>query len=88
MKVTIDGHVCTVTKEPGDPHFSGVVNAAGESRLLYHIKNILNTQDYDLIKKRAYKDGHLLSDMQQYLRTCKPSGNPQKDIYIQSFLCY
>jgi hypothetical protein len=84
MKVEVNDHVCTVTKEPGDPHFSGVVNAAGESRLLYHIKNILNARGYDLIKKRAYKDGHLMADMQQYLRTRKSSGNPKKDIYIYS----
>lgn len=82
MKVEIKGFACIITKEPGDPHFSGVVNAKGESRLLYHIKKILNTQGYDLIKKRMNKDGHLVDEMQQYLRTRKPSGNPEKDIYI------
>lgn len=82
MKVEIIGYRCTVTKEPGDPKFSGIVNAAGESRLLYHIKKILNARGYDLIKKRMYKDGHLMSDMQQYLRARKKSGDPDKDIYI------
>jgi hypothetical protein len=84
MKVEVREHSCLVTKEPGDPHFSGVVNAAGESRLLYHIKKILNAQGYDLIKKRMWKDGHLMDDMHQYLRTRKPSGDPKKDIYIYS----
>jgi hypothetical protein len=84
MKIEINGHVCTVTKEPGDSHFGGVINAAGESRLLYHIKKILNTRGYDLIKKRAYKDGHLMDEMQQYLRTRKPSGSSKKDVYIYS----
>lgn len=84
MIIEIRDHSCIVTKEPGDPRFSGVVNAAGESRLLYHVKNILNARGYDLIKKRAYKDGHLLDDMQQYLRTRKPSGDPKKDIYVYS----
>jgi hypothetical protein len=82
MKVTIQGHACIVTKEPGDPRFSGVVNAAGESRLLYHVKKILNQQGYDLIKKPMHKDGHLMSDLQQYLRTRKKTGIPEKDIYI------
>lgn len=82
MKVEIIGHQCIVTKEPGDPRFNGIINAAGESRLLYHIKNILNKKGYDLIKKRMHKDGHLVSEIQQYLRTRKRTGNPQKDIYI------
>lgn len=82
MKVEIRNNDCVVTREKGDPICSGIVNAAGESRLLYHIKNILNKQGYDLIKKRMWKDGHLMDDMQQYLRTRKPSGDPKKDIYI------
>lgn len=82
MKVEMKEHRCIVTKEPGDPRFSGVVNAAGESRLLHHIKNILNKRGYDLIKKRMWKDGHLVDDMMQYLRARKPSGDTSKDIYI------
>jgi thymidylate kinase len=82
MQVTISGNQCTVVKEKGDPKCSGVVNAAGESRLLYHVKNILNAQGYDLIKKRMAKDGHLMDDMQQYLRTRKKTGDPKKDIFI------
>jgi hypothetical protein len=82
MKVEIMDNTCVVTKEEGDPRFSGKVYSAGESRLLYHIKLNLNAQGYDLIKKRMYKDGHLVDDTQQYLRTRKPSGAPDKDIYI------
>lgn len=52
MKLEMSGSTLKVIKEPEDPKFSGKVNAKGESRLLYHIKNILNTQGYDLIKKR------------------------------------
>lgn len=58
-----------VEREEGDPKFYGVVNAAGESRLLYHVKKTLNERGYDLIKKRMWKDGHLVDDRQQYLRT-------------------
>jgi hypothetical protein len=82
MKVYIRHGLLHVVKEKGDPRFSGVINAAGESRLLYHIKKILNARGYDLIKKRMWKDGHLMDNMQQYLRTRKSSGNPKKDIYI------
>jgi hypothetical protein len=82
MKVEIKDNKCIVTREEGDQRFSGRVNAAGESRLLYHIKGILNKQGYDLIKKRMHKDGHLVDDLQQYLRTRKRSGDPKKDIYI------
>ena len=82
MKVEIKGNACIVTREPGDPRFTGVVNAAGESRLLYHVKNELNKQGYDLIKKRMWRDGHLVDDLQQYLRTRKRTGDPHKDIYI------
>lgn len=82
MKLTFAGGGLIVTAERGDPKYYGVHNGAGESRLLYAIKKQLNNQGYDLIKKRMWKDGHLVDDLQQYLRTRKPSGNPKKDIYI------
>jgi len=83
MKVEITGYRCVVTKEAGDKnHFYGIVNASGESALLYAIKNVLNKQGYDLIKKRMYKDGHLVDDIQQYIRARKKTGNPEKDICI------
>jgi len=71
-----------VTKEPKDK--IRVINreARGESTLLHHIKKILNARGYDLIKKRMWKDGHMVGDMQQYLRTRKRTGDPKKDIYI------
>ncbi|MCK5604428.1 hypothetical protein KAR91_21235 [Candidatus Pacearchaeota archaeon] len=69
MKVEIKGGECIVTKEKGDCYFSGVRNAAGESRLLYHLKKHLNAQGYDLIKKRMAKDGHMVDSLQQYLRS-------------------
>jgi hypothetical protein len=82
MKLEMREHSLVVTKEPGDPRCSGIVNGKGESRLLYLIKKQLNAQGFDLIKKHCAKDGHLMDDLQQYLRTRKPSGNPEKDIYI------
>ena len=73
---------CEVTKEPGDKIRCNNVEARGESTLLHHIKKILNARGYDLIKKHMWKDGHLMADQQQYLRTRKRTGNPKKDIYI------
>lgn len=82
MKLEMREHSIVVIKEHGDPRCSGVVNAAGESKLLHLIKQKLNSQGYDLIKKRMWKDGHMVDDMQQYLRTRSPSGDPSKDLYI------
>lgn len=75
MRLKLTGNKCIVTREPGDPLYYGVVNAAGESRLLHAIKKQLNAQGYDLIKKRMHKDGHLVDDMQQYLRSRNTSGD-------------
>lgn len=68
MKVELQTRVCTVTYEPGDKKFYGTRNAAGESNLLYAVKLILNEQGHDFIKKRMWRDGHMVDDMQQYLR--------------------
>ena len=84
MKVELDTKncCCTVVKEPGDPIFRNGGWGDAESRLLYHVKNILNARGYDLIKKRMWKDGHLMDSHQLYLRTRKRTGKPDKDIYI------
>jgi len=82
VNLNINAHYCEVIRESDDIVFSGICNAAGESRLLYHVKKILNNRGYDLIKKRMAKDGHLVSDTQQYLRTRKPSGDPKKNLCI------
>lgn len=71
MKVTINPTNIVIKREAPDPKFYGVVNAAGESKLLHHLKKYLNAKGYDLIKKRMHKDGHMVADMQQYLRTRK-----------------
>jgi len=68
MIVKLEPSGCTVIREKGDPVCRGIYRAAGESRLLYHIKQTLNRQGYDFIKKRMWKDGHMMDDRQQYLR--------------------
>ena len=37
---------------------------------------------YDLIKKRMWKDGHMVDDRQQYIRARKKTGDPERDIMI------
>lgn len=71
MKIEMKENCCVVTREENDPKFYGIINGAGESRLLYHIKKKLIRQGHRVIKKRMWKDGHLMDDMQQYLRTEK-----------------
>jgi len=72
MKVTLryptPGY-CIVEREPGDPVFRDSSWGSGESRLLYHVKRILNKRGHDFIKKRMHKDGHMVSENQLYLRT-------------------
>lgn len=75
MKVTMFETVCVVEREPGDPKFTGVKDAKGESRLLYHVQKELKKQGYDFIKKRMWKDGHLVSSLQQYLRERNKNGD-------------
>ncbi len=58
-------------REDSDQKIYGVRNGAGESKLLHHVKNLLNSIGCDLIKKRMWKDGHMVDDMQQYLRDRK-----------------
>jgi hypothetical protein len=82
MKLEFENNKLHVYREPGDPKYYGIINAAGESRLLHTIKKQLNAKGWTLIKKRMWKDGHLKDELQQYLRTRKPTGDPNKDVYI------
>ena len=69
MKVEISGSTVKVIRESGDPKFRDGSWGSGESRLLYHVKRILNARGMDLIKKRIWRDGHMVDDQQQYLRS-------------------
>ena len=81
MILEFKGGILKVTREATDKKYYGEVNGAGESKLLHDIKLQLNKDGYDLIKKRMGKDGHLMDDMQQYLRTRK-KGSGKADIFI------
>ncbi len=82
MELKFNGTVLEITREASDPKYYGTINAASESKLLYAIKKKLNGMGFDLIKKRMWKDGHLVSDMQQYLRAKKATGCKDKDIAL------
>ncbi len=80
MRIEIDKTSILFIREDGDPKFYGVKEAKGESNLFHWIKKQLANGHPDLpknfptdwIKKRMWKDGHMMDDMQQYLRTRKP----------------
>ena len=69
MKLWTEGCALYIKREPTDRQFY-----KDESRLLNHIKKELNEKHgLDLIKKLAYKDGHLISETQHILRDRKGS---------------
>ena len=75
MKILLADNKCIIEREQGDRRFYGVRNAAGESALLYHLKKLLNQQfGLDFIKERIAKDGHVVDDIQQYIRERSLSG--------------
>lgn len=71
MIVTLNfkNNVCRVIKESGDPYFKNSGWTLSESIFLYHVKAELIKQGYDVIKKRMWRDGHLVDETQQYIRT-------------------
>jgi len=80
MKIQFSSNNITVVREKNDPRFYEVKEAKGESSFFFWLKKQFAQQHHDLpesfpadwIKKRAWKDGHMLDQMQQYLRTRKP----------------
>ena len=85
MKAIRDKKTLTVIREKGDPKYKptgkqGNSWGDGESNLLYHLKKLIisgkveNWGDLptDVIKKRMGKDGHLVDEYQQYIRSRKP----------------
>ena len=84
MKIEWKDHSLTLTREPGDPKFYGKRGAKGEHALFHYLKQALNAQGNDLIKKRAQRDGHLMGDKYQpYLRT-RSVKSPGRNVAIFS----
>lgn len=84
MKLKIQGNTLKVTREKGDPSCRRSEWGSAESRLLYHIQQKLNAQGYDLIKKRMWKDGHLVDEDKLYLRSRKFTKNHSHNIAIMN----
>jgi hypothetical protein len=80
MKVELTRYVsgrfgrCNVTREKDDPRIYSGGWGRDESILLYQVKQALINQGHDVIKKLAWKDGHMVADTLHYLR----SRNPKK----------
>lgn len=71
ININRENHIVTVEKQKGDPYFHSTEWGSAESTLLYHIEKQLQSIGYDCIKKRMWKDGHLVDDNQQYIRDRK-----------------
>jgi hypothetical protein len=71
MKVILDfeNGKCIVKKTDGDKNFHTSTWSLAESNFLYKVKQEIQKMGYDVIKKRMYKDGHMVDDTQQYIRT-------------------
>ena len=82
MKTEIKESCILVIREAKDKKYYGDFNAKGESNLLYALKKHLNAKGFNLIKKRMWRDGHLVDDCQQYLRTAKKTNDPHNDVMI------
>jgi hypothetical protein len=74
----------TFHRDKSDPRFYGMKFARGEHRLMRHLARWLNARGFDVIKKRAQSDGHMIGDAYQpYLRCRKPRSSVPH-IYIWS----
>jgi hypothetical protein len=95
MIVTIVGSCCYVYREDGDPVFRPSNGKScwsppgwygAESRLLHHVKRILNRRGYPLIKKRMWRDGHLFgTEYSQYLRSRDIQKTPSLCVYHANY---
>lgn len=74
VKLNLAHGYCECIKEPNDPYFKHGYSEP-ESTFLHHVKKELQKQGFDLIKKRMWKDGNMVDDTQQWIRTkCKKGG--------------
>ena len=81
MEVELEDSTCVVLRSGNDPKYYGTRRAAGESKLLHALKMELNKRGFDFIKKRMWRDGHMVDDMQQYIRERRPVGGRQLCIF-------
>lgn len=91
MIVSIVGRSCYVYRQDTDPLFrpnrcrsswSPPGWYGAESRLLHHVLRTLNARGYDLIKRRMWRDGHMVgTEHSQYLRSRYVRGTPFLCLY-------
>jgi len=93
MKVTLDLNrkSCAVEREKTDKKFYDSSWSSSESQFLYAVLQALKAQGLDVIKKRMWKDGHMVDDTQLYIRTKKwgiLDDGKQFAIYNQHYAIY
>jgi hypothetical protein len=88
VELDLQKHTCRVERQKGDPRFHSSNWALAESTFLYHVLKELKKQGYDVIKKRMWKDGHMVDDTQQYIRTRKWTTWEAKGEFAIYNLCY
>ena len=91
MIVTIVDRTCYVYRQDTDPVFrpnrcrsswSQPGWYGAESRLLHHVLRILNARGYGLIKRRMWRDSHMVgTEHTQYLRSRQLRSTPSLCIY-------
>jgi len=60
----------TVEREEGDARkFYGGERGSGESQFFGHLRRALIAAGIPMIRKRMYKDGHMVAEEQHYLRS-------------------
>lgn len=86
MNVMLKADVCLITWQKGDRS----ANFWNESRLLHQLKkHLILTYGLELIKKRMWKDGHMVDQEQQYIRTTHwKSKAPHICIYNPNYALY
>lgn len=89
MVIVYGQHSMEIRWQPGDPkRFPAGGWGDGESRFLHWLKGVLKAHGYDLIKKRMWRDGHLVDDQQQYLRHRSPKApGPAVMLYNGHWAC-
>ena len=57
-------------------------NVQGDSSLMYQLKNLLNQEGFNMIKKRMWKDGHMTDESNQYIRQSSTAKKTDPHFYI------
>lgn len=91
MIVSMIGHSCYVYRQDTDPVYRPSRSRSSwsppgwygaESRLLHHVLRTLNVRGFALIKKRMWRDGHMVgTEHTQYLRSRHVRGTPSFCLY-------